>query len=135
MFIDKRQKKRGKTKIGIIFNLDTHTKPGSHWVAMYLDLKKHAVYYFDSYGDPIPTRIRKFYKTVREQGRAFGEDYRLIISKKRHQYSRSECGMYSMYFIVQMLLERPFSYFEKKKIRDKHMVWLRKKYFNLPKKA
>ena len=29
-----------KTKIGIIFNLDKHNKPGSHWVAMFINTKK-----------------------------------------------------------------------------------------------
>ena len=126
-------KKRNKYKIGIIFNLDIHTKPGSHWVAMYIDLRKHIIYYFDSYGDPIPRRIRKFATKVKEQGKAFGEKYTLIISKKRHQYGESECGMYCLYFIIQMLLDKRFSNFQKKKIPDKRMLTLRKKYFNSPK--
>jgi len=126
-------KKRNKYKIGIIFNLDIHTKPGSHWVAMYIDLRKHIIYYFDSYGDPIPRRIRKFATKVKEQGKAFGEKYTLIISKKRHQYGESECGMYCLYFIIQMLLDKRFSNFQKKKISDKRMLTLRKKYFNSPK--
>ena len=126
-------KKRNKYKIGIIFNLDIHTKPGSHWVAMYIDLRKHIIYYFDSYGDSIPRRIRKFATKVKEQGKAFGEKYTLIISKKRHQYGESECGMYCLYFIIQMLLDKRFSNFQKKKIPDKRMLTLRKKYFNSPK--
>ena len=32
-------KKKGLSKIGIIFNLDKHTQPGSHWVALFMDLK------------------------------------------------------------------------------------------------
>ena len=35
-----KQIKEGKTKIGIIFNLDPHHKPGSHWVAMFINTKK-----------------------------------------------------------------------------------------------
>jgi len=31
--------KNGHTKIGIIFNLDDHTKSGSHWVSLYIDVK------------------------------------------------------------------------------------------------
>ena len=128
-------KKRGKYKIGVIFNLDTHTKPGSHWVAIYIDLKKHLIYYFDSYGDAIPVRIRKFAKNVQHQGRSFGEDYKLLINKRRHQYSNSECGMYCLYFIIQMLLDKPFPFYKNKKIADKKMLLLRKKYFNAAKKT
>ena len=29
-----------KKKIGIIFNLDPHYKGGSHWVAMFINIKK-----------------------------------------------------------------------------------------------
>ena len=32
------------SRVGIIYNLDPHDKPGSHWVAMYMDLNKKKVY-------------------------------------------------------------------------------------------
>ena len=99
-------------------------------LTMYLDLKQHIIYYFDSYGTSITPRIRKFAKEVQKQGRHFGEHYKLIISKRRHQYSNSECGMYCLFFIIQMLLDKPFSSFQKEKIADKKMLSLRKKYFN-----
>ena len=34
----------GKTKWGFIFNLDTHTQNGSHWVSAFSDLKKQKIY-------------------------------------------------------------------------------------------
>ena len=38
---DLQQKMRDKKeKIGIIFNLDPHDKPGSHWVAMFVNIPK-----------------------------------------------------------------------------------------------
>ena len=67
------------------------------------------------------------------RSKKFGEKYTVIVSKKRHQYSESECGMYCIYFIIQMLLDKSFSSFQKKKIPDKKMLALRKKYFNSPK--
>jgi hypothetical protein len=54
----------GKNKVGIIFNLDEHWKPGSHWVAMYGDLKKGEAYYFDSYGISPEPRVRKLMRRV-----------------------------------------------------------------------
>ena len=33
----------------IVVNTDPHTKPGSHWIAMYLNNLGHCIY-FDSYG-------------------------------------------------------------------------------------
>ena len=32
-------------KIGIIFNLDTHNKPGSHWVGSFININTNKVYY------------------------------------------------------------------------------------------
>ena len=116
-------------KIGIIFNLDTHDKPGSHWVAMFINNKKQEIYYFDSYGDNIPRRIKKFANKVILQGKKLNKKYVLKLNKTRHQYSDSECGMYSLYFITELIKGKPFSRFNRK-IKDKHMKKLRKIYFN-----
>lgn len=124
-------KRNNTQKIGVIFNLDKHTQPGSHWVALYIDLVKHKLYYFDSYGDNIPNQIKKFCNNIVEQGRQIGENYEIIVSKKRHQYGDSECGMYSLFFIIQMLKGVSHSVFEKKRISDDKMVRLRKKFFNV----
>tara|TARA_B100000963_G_C22560742_1_gene641199 strand:- start:122 stop:1330 length:1209 start_codon:yes stop_codon:yes gene_type:complete len=51
--------KKGKTKLGIVFNFDPHTQNGSHWVALFADFNKGGIYYFDSYG----------YKPLKEIGR------------------------------------------------------------------
>mgnify|MGYP003995624649 CR=1 FL=1 len=42
--------RQGKRKLGIVFNFDPHTKKGSHWVALFADMNKGGIYYFDSYG-------------------------------------------------------------------------------------
>ena len=127
-----KQIKEGKTKIGIIFNLDPHHKPGSHWVAMFINTKKREIYYLDSYGEKIPRQINKFANKVKKQSLKIGnkKEYKLIENKRRHQFSESECGMYSLYFIIQMLKGYPFSKFLKKRIKDKYMIKLRKIYFN-----
>jgi len=152
--------KNGKRKIGIIFNLDPHYKEGSHWVALFIYIPKEemlriqgkksktssgkqaGIYYFDSYGDKPEPQIRKFMNTVKKQA----EQLQISISKKensrRHQYSESECGMFSMYFILRMLFadgdpdlandaDKMFANVSlTHKIPDKHMKELRKMYFN-----
>ena len=50
----------GKTKLGLVINLDTHDKSGSHWVALYIDLKQNQIYYFDSIGNKPGPRIKRF---------------------------------------------------------------------------
>ena len=34
------QIRRGKTKIGIIFNTDPHTESGAHWISFFINIKK-----------------------------------------------------------------------------------------------
>ena len=38
--------KKGKNKIGIIFNLDPHYKNGSHWISMFIDIRKKFIFFF-----------------------------------------------------------------------------------------
>lgn len=99
--------KKGKTKIGIVFNLDPHNKGGSHWVAMFIDLEDKFVFYFNSTGEHIQPLLRKFKDTVVSQGiDLFGKmDYH--VNKYEHQKSNTECGMYCLYFIITCLLREP----------------------------
>ena len=67
--------KRGKNKIGIIFNLDPHTKSGSHWVAMFINAKKREIIYMDSYGDKPPKEINTLANRIQEQSKLVGKPY------------------------------------------------------------
>tara|TARA_B110000046_G_scaffold177578_1_gene204524 strand:- start:5339 stop:6193 length:855 start_codon:yes stop_codon:yes gene_type:complete len=119
--------KRGKTKVGLIFNLDKHNQSGSHWVAIYIDINRGHIYFFDSYGSNIPTRLHKFCKEVKKQSK---NTYKIIINKKTHQRSNTECGMYSMYFIIQLVNGTRFDTFQTERVPDEKMIQLRKEYFN-----
>lgn len=122
--------KNGKNKVGIIFNLDPHYLNGSHWVAVFINIKKKIIYYFDSYGEKSEAQIKKFMETVKKQGKSLGIDFTIKENSIRHQYSDSECGMYSLYFIIEMLKDKDPEYFLKNKIHDKEVMRLRKEYFN-----
>ena len=37
--------KQGKNKIGIVFNLDNHDEPGSHWVSLFVDIDNSLIFY------------------------------------------------------------------------------------------
>jgi hypothetical protein len=120
----------GKKKIAVIFNLDPHYKSGSHWVALFVNCNLKEIYYFDSYGDKCPTNIRRLARTIQNQSDLLGRKYKFFSNKKRHQYGNSECGIYCLYFIMQLLQDVKFSRFNKK-INDIEMEKLRKKYFNI----
>lgn len=123
---------KGKKKIGIIFNLDPHYKSGSHWVCMFINCNNKQIFYFDSYGDPAPKQIRKFGREVQNQSLFLkgGKKYKYKSNKVRHQYQNSECGMYCLFTIIQLLMDKNISFFNKQ-IKDKEMENLRKRYFNI----
>jgi hypothetical protein len=122
--------KRGKTKIGIIFNLDPHYLEGSHWISIFIDTTKGEIYYFDSYGERPPKRVLRFMKKVQRQSKQLSEPFKIIQNRRRHQYSISECGMYCLYMIIELLKGGDFKEMISKRIKDKDIKLLRKKYFN-----
>ena len=125
--------KKNKKKIGIIFNLDPHYKSGSHWVSLFIDIKKEFICYFDSNGIECPKRILKFVERVKKQGLINNINFRFIENApKQHQYENTECGMYSLFFNIQLLTEsRKPEYFKNNRISDKEMEKFRPIYFNL----
>ena len=78
-----------KNKIGVIFNLDPHDKPGSRGVSMFADFdKKNSVYYFDSYGYKEP-KVTKLMKRLKEQADALNKNTTLHTNNIRHQFKNS----------------------------------------------
>jgi len=149
-----KNKKYPITKIGIVPNLDEHWQSGSHWVAFYADLVKGDIYFFDSYGYRPEPRIRGLAKRIAEwkykkdSGKKLDinvEDYMTEgnknlneIEKKydirystiRNQYKNSECGVYSMNFIIRLLNGSKFNDIIKEKLDDDVVNQCREIYFN-----
>ena len=124
---------RGKTQIGIVFNLDTHDKSGSHWVAMFIDVPHRGIYYFDSTGDAMPLYLNQFVTTIMEQGKKMNMHFRFKQNHpKEHQQGGTECGIYVLYFIVNMIHHGNFKMFNSRNhtIPDKMMEELRDDFFN-----
>ncbi len=119
-------KKDGKTGVGAIFNLDPHFKDGSHWVSFYLDVNTPAAYYFDSYGMKPPKQIRLLMETFWSQDNRC----KLAYNGRRFQYGKSECGMYSLFFITCMHYGIKFQHFVKHRVPDNVMLFLRSWFFN-----
>jgi hypothetical protein len=136
---------KGKTKLGMVFNLDKHDERGSHWVSLFVDLEDWFLFYLDSAGNRIPKEIRALVKRIQRQGMSlspplkfkFYENYPL-----EHQLGNTECGMYSLYFIITMLTgetegrtfqtaREKIEFFKKKRVPDKYVSKYRKIYFNV----
>lgn len=124
------QIKRNINKIGIILNTDPHNKRGQHWISLFVNIKKKFIVYFDSNGKKPPRQVTKLMNEIKNQGKQLGIDFKLYINNIEHQKSDSECGMYCLYFIIEMLKDNDIEYFLDNKIDDNEVFVLRNKYFN-----
>jgi hypothetical protein len=147
--------KNGKTKIGMVINLDEHWKSGSHWVALYTDLDKGQIYYFDSFAKKPYKRTRKFINRIVKYlyRNKYRKDIKInnVIQKLKggnnnkvldefkpfdikyntiqHQFNNSECGVYSINFIVRLVRGESFDEITENITKDDEMNKCRGSYF------
>ncbi len=85
---------------GLVFNLDTTGGQGYHWIAVFIDRRcpiHSTIEYFDPTGNVPTGGIKRFLKDD------LFENYNLIVNKTVHQRGDTECGLYSIYYILQRL--------------------------------
>jgi hypothetical protein len=147
--------KEGKHKIGMVINLDVHTQGGSHWVALYTDLEKGQIYYFDSFAKKPSKRTKKFINKIlkylykkkynknidinclikkiknNEENEYLDnlKEFDIRYNNIQHQFNNSECGVYSINFIVRLVGDENFDEITKNITKDNEMNKCRTKYF------
>jgi hypothetical protein len=146
--------KEGKYKLGMVINLDEHDENGSHWVALYVDLRANLIYFFDSVGKPPGKKIKKFINKITQYLYEKKFNKKLKISKLlneiknknkkllldvnfidikynqiQHQFKNSECGVYSMNFIIRLLKGETFTEITENITKDDEMNKCRETYF------
>lgn len=96
---------KDKTHFGIVFNTDNFDGPGKHWMSLYfcIDEKNPCILFFDSavtYTEG-HSEVNGFIKNIEKMY----PKLKFVIKKNKtkHQTSNSECGMYSIYFLLTML--------------------------------
>jgi hypothetical protein len=131
-----------KTKIGIIFNLDKHDQGGSHWISLFLDLEEKFLFFLDSAGESMPKEVKVLVDRIANEGKTLGMDIKVYENHPlEHQMGNTECGVYSLFFIITMLtneadgkklssFQDKLHFFKDKRIPDKYIQKYRKIYFN-----
>lgn len=107
--IDEIDKIPTSNKMGFVLNLDPHDKPGSHWVAVYIDADDdQAVEYYDSFGKNPPEHLREDLKKLVEKINP--ENYlKFKINRCVQQRSNSNnCGVFAMKFLMDRFDGKPF---------------------------
>lgn len=163
--------KEGKSKLGMVINLDDSRGNGTHWVSLFVDLKKGQIYYFDSVGKKPYDRTKKFinkivkyiYNKKYEKNININKLLKItnILAKSskpkekyitdsknnilqiinnmkifdirynsiQHQFKNSECGVYSINFIVRLVGGESFDDITKNITKDDKINECRPKYF------
>jgi len=123
-------RKEGKNKLGVIFNLDEHYKGGSHWVSLFTDLEKGQIYFSDSYGRKPEKRINNFMERIKNYLETCNMDnIDMRHNPTQHQRGNSECGVYSINFILRLLKGKTFDHLTRKRLTDEKVNKCRFRYF------
>jgi hypothetical protein len=117
-----------KRRIGAVFNLDKHNQSGSHWIALFCDLNNKHVSYWDSYAVEPPNEVVELMDKLEHQADKLGIKLERNVNDVRHQYKNTECGIYSIYFIIS-LLEGKNVRNVYNKIMDDDKIWKKRKEF------
>jgi len=144
----KKLEEENKTKISLVINLDEHYKSGSHWVGLYVDLEKYQIYYIDSVGKKPKKRIRKFItkifkymyhkkfnqkininNIIKQKYNKYLSDFDIRYNDLQHQYKNSECGVYSIYFILELLKGNTFDNIVTERVTDEMVNKYRTLFF------
>lgn len=141
---------------GMVINLDTHDKSGSHWVSLYSNFEKNQIYFFDSFGKKPKKKIRNFINKItkfmykkkyhknlpinkliydiknKKKSELLGElsKFDIRFNNIQHQFKNTECGVYSINFIIRLTNGETFDNITKNITDDIEMNNCRDKYFN-----
>lgn len=123
---------RNITKIGVIFNLDNHNQSGSHWVSLFCDFNNNSIYFSDSVGKKPHKNVIDYINILKQVCLVVNKNKNNVnveINKMHHQKGSSECGVYSLNFIIRMLDGGTFEEFHQKRISDGEINKFRNVYF------
>ena len=124
---------KGYTQCACVLNTDTSSGPGKHWVCVFVDTKipeKWTVEYFNSSGNRPTKQVTEWAsKTVADLQKK-NPNTKFVFYNQMHQMSRSECGVYCLYYIRSRLKGTPVETFENQRIADEDMVEFRTHLFS-----
>lgn len=137
----------GKYRLGFVFNLDKHNQSGSHWIALYTNLLKGQIYYIDSVGEMPMREFKLLMKRIKDFCSSnIRQEYCKIhpeidvcknlqnkldirYNPKQHQHGNSECGVYSISFILRLLDGETFDDIVDNGLSDDEIKQCRALYF------
>lgn len=115
-----------------IVNSDLYKNPGKHWMAIFVDARgdEASAEFFNSSGNaPRPEWISYLDRAAAAIEAVKKKKCRIINNQLVQQYSRTECGVYSLFYIWARLNNLPQEYFDKNQVYDLMMFEFRAHLF------
>lgn len=123
---------------GVILNTDVSSGNGLHWFCLYGDFQHkgtqddpYTLEYFNSSGNPPMYEVSTWMeKAVHDLKRDTGKICKIVRSiPRRIQYSNTECGVFSLIYILSRLEGKPISWFYQTNTDDEDMIRYRSVLF------
>jgi len=123
--------KSGFRRAGCVINTDVYQGNGKHWMALFVDSAGPTVEFFNSSGNsPAPEWISYLVKTRDQLNNCTGKQAQIIkVTTIRQQQSKTECGVYSLFYIWARLNGVSYKYFMDVKVPDQLMFEFRQHIF------
>jgi hypothetical protein len=121
---------------GCVLNTDVSTGKGKHWVAIFVDMRMTngmcTIEYFNSTGNPPPKPVITWMKKTKTDLTKIFDENKIMyfpVSDIEHQTSKTECGLYALFYIRNRLDGVSYKFFQENTIPDDAMTKFRKHIF------
>lgn len=93
--------------VGCVLNTDISSGRGKHWICFYIDNKKKEILFFNSSGNFPPMELNTWLHNIQMEFKINNNKNYNIDNVVKHtlQKSRTECGMWCLFFIKSKLLD------------------------------
>ena len=142
-----REVKRRCDTFACVLNTDTSSGPGKHWVCAFADMRglptparPWTVEYFNSAGNAPPRAVTKWLARASDEliealaAEGAADAARCVkvasVTKVTHQHSKTECGLYTLFYIRARLEGNPADMFLREKVTDAMMTEFRRHVFS-----
>ena len=116
--------------MGVVCNTDAMSGGGKHWTVLFVDMRQTpiTIEFFNSSGSPPCHSYSEWQHKM--QAELLPTPSEIVIPNKiQHQLGRTECGVYSLYYIRARLEGKPWTWFDKERVTDAEMTEFRSYLF------
>lgn len=120
----------GMKKLGCVINTDKSSGRGIHWFCVFVDMSDSAHWtleYFDSAGEYPKSSVHRWLNTQRSKLAVKYPDKNIqvidVTKSNQLQRSTTECGVFSLWYILSRLNKVPYTYFSQPNATDDKMMY------------